>query len=86
MVKCKPAYKDEISKCALDLLQSILTRDPKRRLTTDQILDHPWMTEKPAKKVSVFTDQEKEGIVSEFEYYNVKKERESANQEGCIVQ
>ena len=85
MVKCKPAYKEEVSKFALDLLQSILTKDPKRRLTTDQILDHPWMMEKPAKTVNVFTDQEKEGIVQEFEYYNVKKERESANQEGCIV-
>ena len=31
------------------------------------------------KKVNVFSEQEKEGIVSEFEYYNVKKERESIN-------
>ena len=34
------------------------------------------MTDRPAKKVNVFTDSEKEGIISEFEYYNVKKERD----------
>ena len=77
VVKCKPTYKDEISKPALDLLQGILTKDPKKRLTEEQILQHAWMTDRPDKKVNVFSDQEKEGIVSEFEYYNVKKERES---------
>ena len=38
VVKCKPTYKDEISKPALDLLQGILTKDPKKRLTEEQIL------------------------------------------------
>ena len=76
VVKCKPTYKDEISKSALDLLQGILTKDPRERLTEEQILEHAWMQDRPAKKVNVFTDSEKDGIISEFEYYNVKKERD----------
>jgi|APCry1669189472_1035225.scaffolds.fasta_scaffold200499_1 hypothetical protein len=36
----------------------------------------PWMqlTESQKKEVEVFTDHEKQKIVSEFEYYNQKKE------------
>ena len=32
--KCKPVYKDDISENARSLLQGILERDPKKRLTT----------------------------------------------------
>lgn len=33
VVKCKPSYKDEISEQAKSLLQGILEKDPKKRLT-----------------------------------------------------
>lgn len=34
------------------------------------------MAEANKKKLNVFTEQEKKNIVSEFEYYNIKKERD----------
>jgi len=74
----QPTYKEEeISFEALALLKGILEKDPTKRLNSDQILEHPWMLQKKAKgkKVNVFSEQEKEGIVSEFEYYN-KRERD----------
>lgn len=72
----QPTYKEEeISKDALDLLQGILTKDPVERLTTDQILAHKWMSCRKVKSVNVFSEQEKESIVAEFEYYN-KRERD----------
>lgn len=59
------------------MLKGILEKDPTKRLTSDQILSHPWMLLRKgkSKKVNVFTEQEKEGIISEFEYYN-KRERD----------
>lgn len=78
MLEKQPTYKEEeISNDALELLKGILEKDPNRRMTSDQILEHKWMTvsEKNTRQVKVFSDQEKNGIVSEFEYYN-KKERD----------
>jgi serine/threonine protein kinase len=46
VVRCKPDYKegaDQASPNALKLLKSILEKDPNKRLTPAQILDHPWM-------------------------------------------
>ncbi|CAH9052536.1 unnamed protein product [Cuscuta epithymum] len=34
-----------ISSSAKDLVQGMLTRDPQRRLTATQVLEHPWMRE-----------------------------------------
>jgi hypothetical protein len=39
----------------------------------NDILKHPWMLDCPD-QISVFTDQEKERIVSEFAYYNFKND------------
>ena len=78
MLEKQPTYKEEeISNDALELLKGILEKDPNRRMTSDQILEHKWMKvpEKNTRQVKVFSDQEKNGIVSEFEYYN-KKERD----------
>ena len=75
----EPTYKEEeVSNEALSLLKGILDKDPLKRLTSDAILNHKWMRgpqSKHQRPVSVFTDQEKEGIISEFEYYN-KRERD----------
>lgn len=35
--------KDEISAEARDLIKGLLTRNPKKRLTVDQALKHPWL-------------------------------------------
>ena len=36
---------DDISESANDLLKNILEKDPLKRFTPDQILEHPWMNE-----------------------------------------
>lgn len=33
VIRCKPDYKDDISEAARNLLQGILERDPKKRLS-----------------------------------------------------
>ena len=72
----QPTYKEEeVSGEALSLLKGILEKDPTRRLTSDEILEHTWMQKGKQKPVLVFSEAEKEGIVAEFEYYN-KRERD----------
>jgi hypothetical protein len=57
-------------------LKKVLEVNPKKRLTPSEILTDPWMqlSEKQIKAVEVFSQYEKDKIVSEFEYYNQKKE------------
>ena len=45
ITKCQTTFKDEISEEAISLLKGILERDPTKRLTTTEILRHPWMIE-----------------------------------------
>lgn len=44
-------------------------------------MSDPWMmlTEQQARQIEVFTEHEKKKIVSEFEYYNQKKEAEEGS-------
>ena len=74
------SLKDEISAEAISLVRGILEKDPAKRLSFDGILRHPWMSDIP-EKVSVFTEQEKQKIISEFAYYNLK----DGNATGEIV-
>ena len=39
----EPKHIENISDEARDLLKGILNKDPKKRLTCDQILNHPWL-------------------------------------------
>lgn len=90
VIERQPSYKEEeLSPEALSLLKGILEKDPARRLNSDQILAHKWMRAKQQRSSTlksgnaksgpaqpqVFSEQEKEGIVAEFEYYN-KRERD----------
>jgi len=58
------------------MLKKILEVDPAKRMTPYQIMDDPWMqmTDAQASQVEVFSDYEKQKIVSEFEYYNLTQE------------
>lgn len=40
-----PKLKDNVSDDARDLLKKLLRRDPAKRLTALQALDHPWVKE-----------------------------------------
>lgn len=68
-MKGKTTFKEEISDEALDLLKSILTIDPAKRITANKILAHSWMRD-INDSIELFTEQEKAKIAAEFEYCN----------------
>ena len=39
----EPEYPSQISDQALDLLKQMLEKDPKKRITIEGIIDHPWL-------------------------------------------
>ena len=39
----EPKHIENISDEARDLLKGLLNKDPKKRLTCEQILNHPWL-------------------------------------------
>ena len=63
------------------MLKKVLEVDPSKRMTPGQILQDPWMqlTVQQMNEVFVFNDYEKQKIVSEFEYYNKRKEDSKDN-------
>mmetsp|Transcript_8033 Transcript_8033/g.13486 ORF Transcript_8033/g.13486 Transcript_8033/m.13486 type:complete len:210 (-) Transcript_8033:373-1002(-) len=75
-VNCNWGTAEDITPEALAFLKSVLEADPVKRLTPQQILDDPWMelTDAQINQVKVFSEYEKQKIISEFEYYNQKKE------------
>ena len=60
IVHNEPKYIEKISDEARDLLKGLLNKNPNKRLTIDQILEHPWMKmdEKNNKKYHLFTKAE----------------------------
>eukprot|EP00828_Plagiopyla_frontata_P010744 TRINITY_DN15804_c0_g1_i1.p3 TRINITY_DN15804_c0_g1~~TRINITY_DN15804_c0_g1_i1.p3 ORF type:complete len:118 (+),score=24.79 TRINITY_DN15804_c0_g1_i1:705-1058(+) len=42
-------YWDDISDSAKDLINKLLCVDPKKRLSGDQIIQHPWLSNKSSK-------------------------------------
>lgn len=71
ITRCITTFKDEISSESISLLKGILEKDPLKRLTANEILKHPWMTD-ATNEIAVFTEKEKEKITSDFMYYNQK--------------
>ena len=43
IMKAKYTLKEDVSEEARELLQGLLERDPAKRLTIDQILEHKWL-------------------------------------------
>ena len=48
----EPKKIEKISNEARDLLKGLLNKDPKKRLTCDQILNHPWLNNFKEKNIS----------------------------------
>jgi serine/threonine protein kinase len=46
-------YWTDVSDKAKDLVQKLLVIDPKKRLSADQALQHPWMTEENGNKLDL---------------------------------
>lgn len=75
-LQCSWGTPGEISAPSLAFLKRVLEVDPAKRLTPVQILNDPWMylSEQQMSEISVFTDNEKQKVVSEFMYYTTKAE------------
>lgn len=46
-------YWDDVSDMAKDLIKSLLVKDPKKRLTAEQLLEHPWVSGVATPRVSL---------------------------------
>ena len=53
-----PKEATNISIEAKDLLDRLLTKDPNKRITCDEILDHPWLADIKGKKKHLFSKEE----------------------------
>ena len=85
----------EISDEASHLINSILEVDPKKRITTEQILVHPWMRERNKVPLNLFTEAEKiilaksnvdyryaprDDLIENFTLRNIDTAQEAENQ------
>ncbi len=78
-------YWDQVSDLAKDLIRKILVVDPKARLTSDQILVHPWIVgeKTPRKHLLSVTEKIKEfNLKSKFRVSSHAKKRVE-NGDGC---
>ena len=48
-------YWDSISENAKDLIRSLLILDPERRLSAQQILEHPWLNSQNSRDILPFS-------------------------------
>ena len=70
---------DDISDNANDLLKNILEKDPSKRFTPDQILEHPWMNEHNGNDDDFYDDN------YDLEIKNVNKYHLFTNAESILL-
>lgn len=71
IIKGEFELKDDISIEARALLRQILEVDPRARISTEEILAHPWLSD-AKDEVEIFIDTEKERIRKEFIYNDAR--------------
>jgi serine/threonine protein kinase len=64
-------YKDTASEEARDLMQKMLQKSPNKRLTAEEVLEHPWF-EEVDEHIDIFDEQELDLIKKEFTYVSQK--------------
>jgi len=67
IIRAEYKLQDCISKEARDMLSGLLEKDPAKRLTTKQIMAHPWMAD-ARDTVELFTQAERNYIRTEYTY------------------
>ena len=68
-----PKKIKKISSEAKDLLKGLLNKDPNKRLTIEEILNHPWLkNEKNCKKYKLFTKAERIMLKKNYIDYRLK--------------
>ena len=55
----EPKYLENISDELRDLLKGLLNKDPKKRLTCEEILNHPWLDDIHSHKIHLFSKDER---------------------------
>ena len=73
ILKKEPKYIENISDELRDLLKGLLHKDPKKRFTCEQILNHPWFEDNHSHKINLFSKAEK-NLLSEtyIDYRKIK--------------
>ena len=71
IIKGKYNLKEEITDDAKSLMRSMLETDPKKRITIQKILAHPWL-QLPEDPCEIFNQEEKDIVKREFIYNNPK--------------
>ena len=73
IINKSPKKIKKISPEARDLLKGLLNKDPSKRLTIDEILNHPWLkSEKKQKKYKLFTKAERIMLEKNYIDYRIK--------------
>jgi serine/threonine protein kinase len=66
------------------MLKGLLEKDPNKRFSISQILNHPWLSDAVGpSEIQLFTEQERQYIKSEFSYG--KSMRYNRNRDGFSV-
>lgn len=74
IMKAKYSLKEDVSVEARDLLKGLMEKDPAKRMTVSEILQHEWLADaQDSRQLELFTDQEKQYIKNEFTYYKSKR-------------
>ena len=69
----EPKKIKKISEEARDLLKGLLNKDPSKRLTIEEILNHPWLKkDKKIKKYKLFTKAERIMLEKNYIDYRIK--------------
>ena len=97
IINKEPKHIEKISDEARDLLKGLLNKNPKKRLTIDQILNHPWLKNddtKSNKKMHLFTKAEmimlsktyidyRNGVIEDLkENFTISNLKNDSNQAG----
>ena len=69
----EPKYIENISDELRDLLKGLLNKDPEKRLTCEQILNHPWLANIESHKIYLFSKAEKKLLTQTFMDYRKRK-------------
>lgn len=83
IIRGNVTFKDDISAEAIGLLKGLLEIDPAKRLTTDQILHHNWLSDVNY-EVNIFTETEKDIIRTEFTYNDTRRLNRNMKNESTV--